>query len=67
MAKTIETVKGSNKQAGKKIGGTVAIFAFLLLLGLFMALPIYLAIIMSIKPVHELFVFPPKLYVVVQE
>ena len=29
-----------------------------------MALPIYLAVIMSIKPVHELFVFPPKFYVI---
>lgn len=57
-------LKASNKQAGKKIGGTIAIFVFLLLLGTFMALPIYLACVMSIKPVHELFVFPPKLYVI---
>ncbi len=57
-------LKASNKQAGRKIGGTVAIFVFLLLLGTFMALPIYLACVMSIKPVHELFVFPPKLYVI---
>lgn len=57
-------LKASNKQAGRKIGGTIVIFTFLLLLGLFMALPIYLACIMSIKPVHELFVFPPKLYVI---
>ncbi len=59
-----DKLKASNKQAGKKIGGTVAIFAFLTILGLFMALPIYLACVMSIKPVHELFVFPPKLYVI---
>ncbi len=57
-------LKASNKQAGKKIGGTVGIFVFLTVLGLFMALPIYLACIMSIKPVNELFVFPPKLYVI---
>ncbi len=57
-------LKASNKQAGRRIGGTIAIFTFLLILGLFMALPIYLACIMSIKPVHELFVFPPKLYVI---
>ncbi len=57
-------LKASSRQAGKKIGGTVAIFIFLLLLGTFMALPIYLACVMSIKPVHELFVFPPKLYVI---
>ena len=55
-------LKASNKQAGKKIGGTVAIFLFLTILGLFMVLPIYLTIVMSIKPVEELFIFPPKLY-----
>jgi ABC-type glycerol-3-phosphate transport system permease component len=42
----------------------VVIFLFLALLGLFMFLPIYLTVIMSIKPVEELFVFPPKLYAV---
>ncbi|MBR6792645.1 MAG: carbohydrate ABC transporter permease [Ruminococcus sp.] len=57
-------LKASNKQAGRKIGGTVCIFLFLLILGLFMALPIYLAVVMSIKPVEELFIFPPKLYAI---
>lgn len=64
MARTIEAVKGSNKVVGNRLAGTVGIFAFLLILGIFMALPIYLAVIMSIKPVHELFVFPPKFYVI---
>ena len=57
-------LKASNKQAGKKIGGTVAIFLFLTILGLFMVLPIYLTIVMSIKPIEELFIFPPKLYAI---
>ncbi|MBQ6169058.1 MAG: carbohydrate ABC transporter permease [Ruminococcus sp.] len=62
----INTAKlhGSNRQAGRKYGGSVVIFLFLALLGLFMFLPIYLTVIMSIKPVEELFVFPPKLYAV---
>lgn len=64
MAGHIDNIKGSHKQAGKKIGSTIGIFVFLFILGIFMALPIYLTIIMSIKPVHELFVFPPKLYVI---
>ncbi|MDO4862550.1 MAG: carbohydrate ABC transporter permease [Ruminococcus sp.] len=55
-------LKASNKQAGRKIGGTIAIFVFLTVLGLFMLFPIYLILIMSIKPVEELFIFPPKLY-----
>ena len=57
-------LKASNKQAGKKVGGTIAIFAFLTILGLFMVLPIYLTVVMSIKPVEELFIFPPKLYAI---
>ena len=57
-------LKVSAKRAGHKIGGTVGIFVFLLVLALFMALPIYLAVVMSLKPVQELFVFPPKLYVI---
>lgn len=55
-------LKASNKQAGRKVGGTIAIFVFLTILGLFMVLPIYLTVVMSIKPVEELFIFPPKLY-----
>ena len=55
-------LKASNRQAGSKIGGNILIFAFLFILGLFMILPIYLAFVMSVKPVEELFVFPPKLY-----
>ena len=42
--------------------GTVPIFIFLLILGLFMAFPIYLTIVMSVKPVEELFIFPPAVY-----
>lgn len=57
-------LRGSNRQAGRKYGGSVVIFLFLALLGLFMFLPIYLTVIMSVKPVEELFVFPPKLYAV---
>lgn len=57
-------LKASNKQAGRKIGGTVAIFTFLAVLGLFMMFPIYLILVMSIKPVEELFIFPPKLYAI---
>lgn len=57
-----QKLKASNKQAGRKIGGTVAIFVFLLLLGLFMVFPIYLTLVTSLKPVEELFIYPPKLY-----
>ena len=57
-------LRASNRPAGRKKGGTAAIFLLLLILGLFMAMPIYLTVVMSVKPVEELFVFPPKLYAV---
>ncbi len=65
MAK-VNTVKlkASNRAAGRKTGGTIAVFLFLLITGIFMVTPIYLTVVMSVKPVEELFVFPPKLYAI---
>lgn len=48
---------------GGSRGGDIAIFILLLLVGIFMLFPIYFSIIQSIKPLEELFLFPPKLYV----
>lgn len=48
---------------GGSRGGDIMIFVLLLLVGVFMLFPIYFSIIQSIKPVEELFLFPPKLYV----
>lgn len=58
----IKKLKGTNRQAGGKKGGTIAIGLFLFILGLFMLLPIYLTVVMSVKPVEELFIFPPQMY-----
>lgn len=55
-------IKISSGMAGQKKSGTVMIFVFLAILGIFMFFPIYLTLVMSVKPVEELFVFPPKLY-----
>ena len=55
-------IKKRKKWGGSR-GGDIAIFILLVLIGLFMLFPIYLSVIQSIKPVEELFVFPPKLYV----
>ena len=55
-------LKASSGRAGKKHAGTVMIFIFLLVLGAFMILPVYLAVVMSLKPSQEWFIFPPKLY-----
>lgn len=48
---------------GGSRGGDIAIFILLLLVGVFMLFPIYFSIIQSIKPLEELFLFPPRLYV----
>ena len=55
-------LQASSGRAGKKHAGTVMIFIFLLVLGIFMILPVYLAVVMSLKPSQEWFIFPPKLY-----
>ena len=39
----VRKLKASNRRAGRKIGGSIAIFLFLLILGLFMVLPYFLA------------------------
>ena len=56
-------MKASNKPVVKRRFGNILVFILLFAAALFMILPIYLTVIMSIKPVQEIFVFPPKLYV----
>ena len=54
-------VKDKKKRINGSLGGDIAILVFLILLGLFMIFPIYYSVVQSMKPVEELFVFPPKL------
>lgn len=56
-------IRESGKRTTGSLGGDITIFIFLALLGIFMVFPLYYSIIQSLKPIHELFVFPPKLYV----
>ena len=44
-------------------GGTTAIFLFLIVVGVFMALPIVYSVVQSIKPLDEIFAYPPKFFV----
>ena len=62
MTKDPKKLRASSRRAGRKLGGSVAIFLFLLVLGLFMVLPIWLMAVNSVKPVNEMFIFPPKWY-----
>jgi putative chitobiose transport system permease protein len=43
--------------------GDITIFAVLFMLACFMGLPFYIAIINSMKPLEELFLYPPRFYV----
>ena len=58
----MERSKGTNKRVGKSWKNDIGIFVVLTLLGLFMLLPIYIAIVTSLKPVNEIFIMPPRLY-----
>ncbi len=52
---------GMNNRRSKIGNGFVILL--LLLLGAFMAFPLYYTLIQSLKPSEELFQFPPRLYV----
>ena len=43
--------------------GTVSIFIFLAVISIFMALPLFYAIIQSVKPLDEIFAYPPRFFV----
>lgn len=47
----------------RSVGGTIAIVIFLVLIGAFMALPIVYAVIQSVKPLDEIFAYPPRFFV----
>ncbi len=48
----------------RSVGGDVGITVVLTIFGLFMFLPMYYTIIQSLKPMDEIFYFPPRFYVV---
>ena len=60
---TVHVKKSKGKKINGSLGGDIVRFMLLGLLGLFMIFPLYYSIIQSFKPISELFVFPPKLYV----
>ena len=48
------------KKLNRSTGGNVVLFLVLLVGGAFMALPLVYAVVQSIKPMVELFIFPPR-------
>ncbi len=63
MAKKLRTRK-HQVVLNRSAGGDAAINFMLLLLGVLMFLPMYYQLINSLKPLNELFIYPPKFYVV---
>ena len=51
-------------RVNRSVSGNILIFSVLLVFGAFTALPMYLIVINSLKPLNELLVFPPKFYVI---
>jgi putative chitobiose transport system permease protein len=44
-------------------GGTIVVFAFLTVMSVFMVLPIVYTVVTSLKPLNELFLYPPRFFV----
>lgn len=53
----------SGVKLSRSAGGTITIFLFLAIIGIFMALPIVYSLVQSIKPLEEIFAYPPKFFV----
>lgn len=51
------------KKVSRSLGGNIAMSLFLLICGIFMALPIVYTAICAFKPINELFLYPPRFFV----
>ncbi len=52
----------NKKRLSRSVGGDILIFLFLAVLGLCMALPMVYAVSSSLKPLDELWIFPPRFF-----
>ncbi len=59
----IITLKRRNKRINRSLAGNLFLFGFLAAVGAFMALPLVYAINAAFKPLDEIFLFPPRLFV----
>ena len=63
MAKKLRT-RGHRVVLNRSAGGDTGITFVLAIFGAFMFLPMYYTVIQSLKPLDELFMFPPRFYVI---
>ncbi|MCL2099840.1 MAG: carbohydrate ABC transporter permease [Oscillospiraceae bacterium] len=57
-------IKKSTHALNRSLGGDIAINIILIIFGAFMFIPMFYAIIQSLKPLDELWVFPPRFFVI---
>ena len=62
--KKLRRIVHLKRQLNRSHFGNFAIFVMLVGVGMFMGLPLYYNVIQSFKPAEELFIFPPRFYVV---
>ena len=63
MAKKLRT-RGHRVVLNRSAGGDTGISIVLIIMGLFMFIPMYYTVIQALKPLDELFMFPPRFYVI---
>ncbi|MBQ0125413.1 MAG: carbohydrate ABC transporter permease [Clostridiales bacterium] len=63
MSKKLRT-RNHKVVLNRSAGGDAGISVFLIIFGAFMFIPMYYAVVQSLKPLDELWYFPPKFYVV---
>ena len=51
------------KRTSRSAGGTVALFLFLAAIGAVMVLPLVYTVVQALKPLDEIFIFPPRFWV----
>ena len=57
-------IKKGTHALNRSVGGDVAINTILIIFGAFMFIPMFYAILQSLKPLDELWMFPPRFFVV---
>jgi len=57
-------IKKGTHALNRSVGGDIAINTILIIFGAFMFIPMFYAIIQSLKPLDELWIFPPRFFVV---
>lgn len=51
-------------RVSRSLGGNFVLFIMISLLGIFFMIPLFYAIITSLKPLNEIFIYPPRFFVI---